>query len=201
MVRPGDSRAQAIDLDAPRRSMRILSKLISTEAVGKRAEGVKVEAREQTRLLRPRRLESAGGKVEYMCEQDLMYVEFAIKHFVDEGPQWPSFRSSISCLFMTALGRTMYKFSDHGKTYAAVLLNNRKWTSALGWCRHFLDLVDALYLKHSPEAFNGWRQHWDVMFAGWYQQIKACEALPGAPLEIDYWEPFKSVLPDPRPEC
>jgi hypothetical protein len=62
----GDSRAHPIDLDAPRRSLRISAAGISTEAarisaeaVGKRAEGVKVESREEARLLRPRRLQVA----------------------------------------------------------------------------------------------------------------------------------------------
>jgi len=137
----------------------------------------------------------SNSALQYMCDEDMWYANVAREHFVEHGLQWASFRSSISCMLMTALGRDVHKVIFGDEMYAAVLLTgNQTWMPAEAWSASFATLIDTLIKKNGPDQFNGWTTCWARSF----NAFAMCLKQPVKPLQLEDWVSFKSTVSSMR---
>jgi hypothetical protein len=138
----------------------------------------------------------SNSAMQYLSDKDLWYANAVRCGFVDTGPSFASFRSDISCMLMSALGRDVHKVVLDGLTCPAVLLaGNQTWKSAAAWSKMFKALVDRLVAYHGVEGIGrGWVDDWTRHIAAFKLRCKSCVKLPGAPLDIDDWVPFESAV-------
>jgi hypothetical protein len=137
----------------------------------------------------------SNSAMQYMNDADLWYSNVVDAHFLERGPQYASFRSSISCMLMTALGRDVYKVRLARHTYAAVLLpGTQTWMPADAWSASFATLIGALIKTNTCHDFDGWAICWARSFAAFAVRCAACLQDPTMPLELEDWVPFKSSV-------
>jgi hypothetical protein len=140
----------------------------------------------------------SNSAIQYAVDKDEWYASIVCSRFVEKGPKFASFRGSISSMFMSALDGHPYKVVLDGRTYPAVLLDNQTWAPADEWSASFHVVVDELTEAHGVGVIGDvWVDEWDRHFDAFKLRCASCLELPGAPLEIGDWVPFKSALPPP----